>query len=620
MCGLAGIVSLGMSADPDAILSALAHRGPDGARAATPPSAECTLFATRLAIVDPLERASQPMRNDDGRYWIAFNGEIYNHREIRRALHAEAGWRTESDTETALRAFEAWGAGCVKRLRGMFALAVWDDRDRSLFLARDPLGIKPLLYGWAAGGGFVFASEVGVLVRMGALPRTVDMVAAAEVLRQGAIRQPRTILAHAKMLPPGHTAKVSRGRMLLSRYWDPRDFCCREGDAAPYDDAVHRIRDAVRDAAQAHAMADVPMGAFLSGGVDSRVVTASIQRLMPAPLPTFTVGFGAHDERAHARAAARDLGTDHSDQLVSQADWPALLELFLDAIDQPSVDGLNTLAACMLARRRVRVALSGLGADELFGGYPHFGILCHESPVRARAIALQRAVARARHSLGDGAAQRPRSHHGLQDLASDSPETLLLMLRSGALGESLHDQLLIASDALVEADEEALSAAASCIAATGDPVNQVSLYELQGYMRDTLLRDADAVSMRAALEVRPVLLDTPLVELALSLPGSFKLRHGRHKAVLKDAFPDALPRHVTERPKLGFHVPAREWTPRTCPELWTAAFDAPAATAMLTTAFRRRAQAAARERRPATHAEWAAFVLAEVVRRQGLAI
>lgn len=619
MCGIAGTVWLGMSADPDAILAALAHRGPDGGQAATPPSAECTLFAARLAIVDPLERASQPMRTDDGRYWIAFNGEIYNHGEIRRALGPGAGWRTESDTETALRAFAAWGAGCVPRLRGMFAFAVWDDRERSLFLARDPLGIKPLVYGWAAGGGFVFASELGALIRMGALPTTVDMVAAAEVLRRGAIRQPRTMLAHAKMFPPGHTGQVTRGRMLLSRYWDPRDFCRRDGDAMPFEDAVERIRDAVGNAARAHVMADVPIGAFLSGGIDSRVVAATVQRLMPAPLPTCTVGFGPHDERAQAQAAAQDLGTDHSEQLVTEAEWPALLEMFLDAIDQPSIDGLNALAACLLARRRVRVALSGLGADELFGGYPHFGILCPDSGVRARAIALQRAVSRAQHASAGGGVHRSRGHHRRQSLGWDSPETLLLLVRSGDLGADLHEQLMIPSDALDEAEDEAWSAAETCIAATDDPVNQVSLHEVQGYLRDTLLRDADAVSMRAGLEVRPVLLDTPLVELALSLPGCFKLRHGRHKAVLKDAFPDALPPHIAERPKLGFNVPAREWTPRSCTELWTAAFDSPAATAMLTKDFRRRAQGAGRERRPATHAEWCAFVLVEVLRRQGLA-
>ena len=619
MCGIAGMVSVAGSADPGAVLAALAHRGPDGARAETSPSGECTLFAARLAIVDPLDRASQPMRTDDGRHWIAFNGEIYNHREIRRALDPGAGWRTASDTETVLRAFAAWGPACVRRLRGMFAFAVWDDRERSLFLARDPLGIKPLLYGWPAGGGFVFASELRALLRMGALPASVDMVAAAQVLRQGTIMQPRTMLAHAKTIPPGHAARVVGGRMVLSQHWDARDFCRRDGDAPTYDDAVQRIREAVADAAQAHAMADMPMGAFLSGGVDSRIVAASMRDLTPAPLRTFTVGFGSDDERADARAAARDLGTDHSDRLVAEADWPALLDQFLDAIDQPSVDGVNTLAACMLARPHVRVALSGLGADELFGGYPHFSILCPGSSLGARATVLQHAISRARPSTG-AAARRARRHSRLQGLAPDRPESLLLMVRSGAADADLNDQLLVPDGALAEADDDALAAARACIAATDDPINQVSLHELQGYLRDTLLRDADAVGMRSGLEIRPVLLDTPLVELALSLPGNFKLRHGTHKAVLKDAFPDALPAHVSARPKRGFHAPAREWTPRACTELWMAAFDSPAAAAMLSPEFRRHAQAAGRERRPATRAEWAAFVLVEVMRRQGLAI
>ena len=616
MCGIAGTVSLEASVDPDAILAALAHRGPDGAKATTAPSRKCTLFSARLAIVDPLARALQPMHTDDGRHWITFNGEIYNHRDIRRALNPRGGWRTDSDTETLLHAFAAWGAGCVPRLRGMFAFAVWDDADRSLFLARDPLGIKPLLYGWTGGGGFVFASELRALLSMGALPTSIDMVAAADVMRQGAIRQPRTLLKHAKMFPAGHTAHVVGGRMRLSKYWDPRDFCRHDGDAPSYEDAVQRIRAAVEDASRVHAMADVPMGALLSGGIDSRIVAASMQRLAAAPLPTFTVGFGTLDERIHARATAQDLGTDHHDRLLTEAAWPALLDQFLDAIDQPSVDGLNTLAACTLARMRVKVALSGLGADELFGGYPHFSILSAGSPLRQRAIVLRRAVSKALE-LRDGIASGTRRHRRLP-LLLDRPEALLLMARSGAVDADLHSQLAMPGDESAEAAEEALAAAASCIAATDDPVNQVSLHELQGYLRDTLLRDVDAISMRLGLEVRPVMLDTPLVELALSLPGCFKLRQGRHKAVLKDAFGDVLTPDVAARPKVGFEVPAREWTPRACVDLWMAAFDSPIATAMLTPEFRLRAQSAGSERRSATTAEWAAFVLVEVLRRHGL--
>lgn len=616
MCGIAGTVSSKASVDPDAVLAALAHRGPDGARAATTPSGECTLFSARLAIVDPLARALQPMHTDDGRRWIAFNGEIYNHRDIRRALKPRGGWRTESDTETLLHAYDAWGAGCVPRLRGMFAFAVWDDAERSLFLARDPLGIKPLLYGWTRGGGFLFASELGALLSMGALPTSIDMVAVADVLRHGAVRQPRTVLEHAKMLPAGHTAHVAGGQMRLSKYWDPCDFCRHDGDAPNYGDAVRRIRSAVEDASRVHAMADVPMGALLSGGIDSRIVAASMQRLVPAPLPTFTVGFGTRDERLHARAAAQDLGTDHHDRLLTEADWPAMIEQFLDAIDQPSVDGLNTLAACTLARTRVKVALSGLGADELFGGYPHFSILLPGSPLRQRAIALRRAMSRTL-SLRGGAVSGTR-RHGHLPIPSDRPEALLLLARSGALDSDLHAQLAVPGDASAEAAEEALASAASCIDATDDPVNQVSLHELHGYLRDTLLRDVDAISMRLGLEVRPVMLDTPLVELALSLPGCFKLRQGRHKAVLKDAFGDVLSPDVVERPKVGFEVPAREWTPRVCMDLWMAAFDSPVATAMLAGEFRLRAQSAGAERRKATHAEWAAFVLVEVLRRQGL--
>lgn len=620
MCGIAGTVALKSRVSPDAVLAALAHRGPDGGRAVTAVSSQCTLMATRLAIVDPTPRAAQPMQTADGRFWIAFNGEIYNHRDLRRMLSPDRGWNTGCDTETVLHAFATWGGSCVSRLRGMFAFAVWDDRERTLFLARDPLGIKPLLYGWAPCGGFVFASEIGALLRMGVLPETVDLVAAAEVLLHGSIRQPRSLVSRVHMLPPGHTGTVARGTLVLSQYWKAGDFCRRAEEALSYEDAVERIREAVQEAAQAHAVADAPMGAFLSGGIDSRVVSASVQHMRTARLPTFTIGVGAHDEREHARAAARELGTSHHEHLLTEADWPALLEQFLDAIDQPSIDGANTLAACLLARRHVRLALSGLGADELFAGYSHFGILCPGTPVRARALSLLRVLARLPRVPGTEAAECPPTADDRNARTGGGAVSLLRMVRSGGRVAQWTQEVLIPADALVEADDAAHSAAASCVAATNDPVNQVSLFELEGYLRDTLLRDTDAVSMRVGMEVRPVLLDTPLVELALALPGTCKLREGRHKAVLKDAFPDALPQYVAESPKQGFQVPVRLWTPRACRDRWMAAFDTDAARALLAPGFRHRAQAACRERRPATQGEWAAFVLTEVIRRQRLSL
>jgi asparagine synthase (glutamine-hydrolysing) len=614
MCGIAGIVSARRDLDAQAVVAALSHRGPDGAGVVTAPSGACTLIHTRLAIVDPHDRARQPMCSPDRRYWITYNGEVYNHRRIRSELGSDIEWRTESDTETVLHSFMRWGPGCARRLRGMFAFAVWDDEQRTLFLARDPLGIKPLLYGCTADGGLAFGSELRTIVRMGAVKPTVDLVAVAEMIRQGAIRQPRTLLNEVKMLPAGHYGGFAGGNPSLTRYWDPMAFVRTQADSLSYPDAVERVRAAAEDAARVHAMSDVPIGAFLSGGVDSRLVVGMMQRLSSKPIQTFTIGFGEADERADARAAARDLGTAHCEQVVTEDSWPDLLDRFLDAIDQPSIDGFNTLAVSILASPHVKVALSGLGADELFAGYPHFGVFLDSTRLPFHAPQF------VRESLRKMARHRGLSRLWLVSRLLERPDRFLHSMRLGESASTLQDRLRLEPAIIGCVESEAARAAARVLAEQTDAVNHMSLYEIESYLRDTLLRDVDVVSMHSGLEVRPVLLDTPFVELALSLPGSYKLRDGRRKAILTDAFPDLLPPAVLCRPKTGFHVPAADWTPRTCADLWRSAFDSHAANQLLTDRFRRRAIGASADGRAARQDEWAAFVMLEVMRRQGLSV
>lgn len=612
MCGIAGLVSASTHTNAKSVLASLAHRGPDGSGVITTPSGICTLFHTRLAIVDPHERARQPMCTPDRRYWITYNGEVYNHRELRRELGSGVAWLTESDTETVLWSYVRWGKDCARRLRGMFAFAVWDDHERSLFIARDPLGIKPLLYVHSQDGGFAIGSELRTIVTMGVTPPTVDLVAAAEMVRQGAVRQPRTIVRDVAMCPAGHSGVFSNGHLTLTRYWDPLTFSGRASIPPSYPEAIERIRAAAEDAARAHAMADVPIGAFLSGGVDSRLVVGMMQRLASRPIQTFTIGFGEADERADARSSARDLGTDHREEVVTEDSWPALLDRFLDSIDQPSIDGFNTLAVSMLAHKHVKVCLSGQGADELFAGYPHFGVFrdCTRLPLHAPPLV--------HHFLRHVSGFRGCSRLRALSRALERPDRFLPSMRLGLDHRTLRRKVNLKSAALDTVSCEVATAVARARAITSDSINQMSSYEIETYLKDTLLRDGDVVSMYSGLEVRPVLLDTPFVELALSLPGDYKLRDGRRKAVLTDAFPDLLPPDVLARPKRGFHVPAREWTPRVCAEMWRSAFESESARQLLRDGFRKRSLAAAVNRRTARQDEWAAFVLLEVMRRQGL--
>jgi asparagine synthase (glutamine-hydrolysing) len=614
MCGIAGRVRVRQEPRPKAVLGALRHRGPDGEGSQAAPSGECVLHHTRLAIVDPSARSRQPMSTQDGRYWITYNGEVYNHLQIRAELGSRVAWRTTSDTETVLNAFSVWKEECVCRLEGMFAFAIWDDVERELYLARDPLGIKPLLYGLPAEGGLVFASELRALLAFGCLAPRLDWTAAAEFIRQGAIRQPRTLIDGVKMFPAGHTGKFFGNTLRLTRYWSPHSFLTLRRPQMDYEEAVTVVRQAVECAAKRHAMSDVPVGAFLSGGVDSRLVVGTMQRISNRPVKTFTIGVGPSDEREAARSTACELGTDHTEALLTRSDWPPLLETFLSVIDQPSIDGFNSLAVSALARQHVTVALSGLGADELFAGYPHFSIYRRAAMLNG---AVPKRISATLHRYGGLRGLGRLRNIGM---TLQAPASLLPSLRNAVPTWLLSRLLQAPADAIEQAEHEIDAATTRVLELPADPVNQMSVYEIDGYLRDTLLRDVDVVSMSNGLEVRPVLLDLEVVQLALSLPGHFKLRGRTTKAVLKDAFPDLLPPQALRRPKRGFHVPALEWTPTECRALWQGAFESSLAKQILTEEFRLCARRASAEQRAARQDEWAAFVLIEVVRRQGLQI
>ncbi|PYN29048.1 MAG: asparagine synthase (glutamine-hydrolyzing), partial [Candidatus Rokuibacteriota bacterium] len=374
MCGIAGWVGAGGGREVlDAMLRALEHRGPDDTGRSL--DGEAALGMTRLSIID-LVTGQQPMTSADGMATLVFNGEIYNFRDLRGELQARGRrFATRSDTEVLLRAWEEYGEACVDRLRGMFAFAVWDARRRRLFLARDRLGKKPLYY-WHRDGLLVFASEPKALLLHPAVGRALDPAALEHYAAFGYTPAGRSIFEGIAKLPPGHTATLAGGALALRRYWVLAAGAPARAPAASWDELRRRVRAEVRDAVRVRLEADVPLGVFLSGGVDSSVIVACMRELNVGRLATFSVGFGAdlsHDELPYARAVARRFETEHHEEILEPkaADLAATV---LRHFDEPFADSsaIPTLVVAEATGRHLKVALSGIGGDETFGGYPRY--------------------------------------------------------------------------------------------------------------------------------------------------------------------------------------------------------------------------------------------------------
>ncbi len=603
MCGISG--ALGQEAEQrvERMLVALAHRGPDGEGRFA--GKGVALGHRRLAIIDLDGRAAQPMTR--GALTIVFNGEIYNYRELRSELevHGDA-LTTSSDTEVLLLGFARWGLAWVEKLRGMFAFAVWDANASKLTLARDRLGIKPL-YHTDRGGGFAFASEVRALLAV--VPRVVDSDAVFDYWRYGAFLGERTVADGVRALPPGYVLEVDAGGQRLSRWYDLAHEAMGTPVAHDYAEACATLRSKLEAAARYHLVADVPVGAFLSAGIDSTLVAGLLSRMSTRPLETFTLGFedaaGVNDERAIARTTAAMLGTQHHELVIRERDVPEVFEDYLGAVDVPSGDGANTYLIARLASRMVKVAVSGLGGDELFAGYPHFRHLRrmrHLPRVVPRFVGkrlgrlkmhLPRKVARALDELGVSRAER---FDTVRRLADDSETRAWLRV-----GKRSH-------------------APRSAAANLDGFVARLSHYELGTYLVDTLLRDSDVMSMASGLELRPLLLDHPLVEWTLAQPDGFKLsRHGA-KRMLIDATRDLLPERVLNRGKTGFDLPLGRWLRTRFKAEAIAAFSSPAAHALLSDAGRAMLTSAVEEGKPLAPRAWSWFALLDYIQRYRLEV
>jgi len=563
MCGIAGLIrSEGIRPSDCAavgrMMAAEIHRGPDASGLR---SLGTAVFGhRRLSIIDLSPSGAQPMSNEDGSIWVTFNGELYNYRELRGELLAGGHeFRSQSDTEVILHGYEEWGTGgLLERMRGMFAFGLYDPM-RGVVLARDRLGIKPLYY-FIDGEKLLFASEVKALAASGLVPNARDPRAIAGFLIAGTVPSPLTILRDVKCLPPGCYLTYQDGRIEIKKYWD-LPF---EPDGAPISEA--EFSGELDDAVSRHLMSDVPLGAFLSGGVDSAAVVAMASRACSSPLRTLTVAFQEREqnEAGEARKFADHFRAEHQEVLIISEDFRRELPKIFAAMDQPTNDGVNTYFVSQAARQAgLTVVLSGLGGDEVFWGYRH-----HRTVQKAWRW-LDHCPRPARRLAGIGAAAlgKIRGRDGWMRLAylSGSPRNGFPAKRfgtSGGLYLSLRGFFPPAQVARLLGIRESAVAETAAEVAGGcvpDGVNGFNYLEFKRYLHDQLLRDADVFSMAHSIELRVPLLDHKVVEYAARLAPAWKLRGAIHKPVLVGAVDDPLLREAAGRPKRGFSFPMDRW-------------------------------------------------------------
>ena len=597
MCGIVGILG---KADEGAIrrmMAAMVHRGPNaegvwlsegdrkmeegqrsGAGSPTSHFSFCTshspipvsLGFRRLSILDLSEAGNQPMVSRSGRFILVFNGEIYNFRELRKELEGREPFRSTGDTEVLLRAYEKWGDDCARRFRGMFAFALWDRERQRLFAAVDRMGIKPFQYA-EREGRLVFASEVRALLASGMVPAKICAEGLWSYLAFGTSSAPATPLEGVHRLPPGHTLVWQHGQIQVSPWWRLPEV----GEASPCRtraEAVARVRETLLETTRQHLVSDVPLGAFLSGGLDSSAIVGLMRKAGVSQIKTFSIGFqersrpglGLKNESAEAFQAAQYYRTEHHEWIVQPSFLKEVFPKYLAALDHPSVDGLNTFLVSHMTAQHVRVVLSGLGGDELFAGYSHLKaawLASSDSTLNRMGVRL---------AGGMGSRNLQRVFHRL----GYSPWILAHQLKGMPRGAwSRHvRELFTAKERYNLSTRGGFSGMgavrALCVDFPGDALPRMRAAEIEGYLANTLLRDSDVMSMSQSLELRVPFLDHALVELVHGMPSSWFFRSGTPKSLLADAVADVVPRWIRKRRKAFFNLPLGDWIQKSLgPEL-----------------------------------------------------
>lgn len=558
MCGIGGFFR--PSGEPDAenllerMASRMVHRGPDAGGKFITPDRRVGLCHRRLAILDLSPTGAQPMRDEEADLALSFNGEIFNYREISAELSSMGyRFRGTSDTEMILYAYRQWGIMCVRRFIGMFAFALWDGKARKLFLVRDRLGIKPL-YIARMGDTFLFGSELKLLLEHPDFPKRVDREALQFYLQFMYVPSPHSIYAGCRKLPPGHVGIISEdGTWEISDYWNLLDFWGKPGERRTEEEYLEELDRLVRSSVRYRMISDVPLGAFLSGGIDSSLIVAAMQSESSNPIQTFSIGFKEKrfDESGHARRVAAHLGTDHHEEICDPSEAIPIIRQLPHYYDEPFADpsAIPTMMVSRFARKFVTVSLSGDGGDELFCGYPRYAWYRSLGKMEAVPLWLRKKIARILHMI---------PHHRMQKVATSitHPQTIDAYLALvGVCDKKRLPELLNRTFDDGELGFYRTYRETREIA----ELDRMMAVDIRTYLPDDILAKVDRASMAYSLEARVPLLDHRIVEFAGRLPLDHKFRKWEQKYLLKRLLHRFVPRELVDRPKMGFGVPLDRW-------------------------------------------------------------
>jgi asparagine synthase (glutamine-hydrolysing) len=564
MCGIAGFISKDKNAPKperemllDKMCRVIEYRGPDEQGLAV--EGRAALGMRRLSIID-LKTGQQPIYNEDGSLFIVFNGEIYNYRELKKELESLGHrFKTNSDTETILRAYEEFGTACLEKLRGMFAFAIWSEKDESLFIARDRVGKKPLFYAVTEKGNFVFGSELKVLLAHGEISKEIDYSALDAYLTFGYVPEEFCIFKDVRKLAPGHFLIFKDGKVRTEKYWDFNYG--KIENLKTEDEYAEKLRELIRESVEIRLISEVPLGAFLSGGIDSSTIVGMMSQVSEKPVKTFSIGFNedTFDELKYARIAAKHFNTEHHEFIVT----PDLVEIVDELawhFDEPFADpsALPTFMVSKMARDFVTVVLSGDGGDELFAGYTRYVTDKKRSGLEKLPLGLRKNL------LKPLSASLPHGAKGKNYLYNISLESIDRYIDSvshfGKLGKkSLYAKAFLANqNGNFGRSEEVFRRIAESVS-TGNATDNLLYLDSKTYLPGDILTKVDRMSMASSLEARVPLLDHKLIEFVTQIPTDLKLKGLETKYIFRKAVRSIVPDAILNRPKQGFGVPINEW-------------------------------------------------------------
>ena len=571
MCGIAGIHINNPKSSHESLykelqkmLDALVHRGPDNrgeVQIKSDNGANLYLGHQRLSIIDPSEGAHQPMSNDKSTTWISTNSEIYNYKDLKRELITRYNFKTNSDTEVLLRSYEAWGIDCLSKIRGMFAFSIWDSLNNRLILARDRVGIKPLYY-YFKKDTLLFASEIRAILASKIYSPSINPTGIYEYLSFGRVGSIESILESIIEIPPGHFLIADNNGINIKKYWDPT----HEINSIQLSPSINlQIESCLKKAVTQHLVSDVSIGAFLSGGIDSSALVSMITSNSTTPIKTLSIGFKDkdYDESNYAALISKSLGTEHHQLLLTEEDLLESLPPALASMDQPTIDGINTFIISRAASNMgLKVALSGLGGDELFAGYHSFSFIPKlkkiENILKWFPLDLRKKIGCMVSSLLSQSDKNTKLNHLIQGQYNGSH--VYFLFRALFCEQEL--EYLISNPHIFKTEIiKNLKRTQELIASRSklSTLNLISYLEITQYMATTLLRDTDMMSMANSVEIRVPYLDHKLVELMFSIPSSIKMKKGIPKPLLVNSLPNKLPDFIVHRKKMGFTLPFEIW-------------------------------------------------------------